>query len=118
MDQPYRKFENFHIVLWLLKDFCWIANFKVTGMIMVFPTIFMAFYIAYRSRETKSELWHNLAVVSWIMANSIWMYGEFYRNDTTRPYAMVFFVLGFLFVAYHYFISEPFWKKSEEEAKS
>ena len=114
MKYAFRKLENFHIVLWLVKDFCWIADQKIAGMIMIVPTIAMALYITYLSRDSKSDFVHNLAVVFWIIANSVWMFGEFFMNDTTRPYAMVFFVLGLLSVGYHYFISQPFWKQDQD----
>ena len=42
-----RAGENFHILLWLLKDLCWIMDFKVLGMIMVVPTVAMAVWIAW-----------------------------------------------------------------------
>lgn len=89
-----RKFENVHILLWLLKDSCWLMDWRVAGMFMVVPTIAMAFYITWLSRSVLKELIHNLAVCCWIMANSIWMAGEFFLNDTTRPVAFVFFLLG------------------------
>jgi hypothetical protein len=118
MKYSFRKFENFHIVLWLIKDFCWIADQKIAGLIMIFPTIFMAIYITYMSRTYPTDFAHNLAVVFWIMANSVWMFGEFFMKDTTRPYAIVFFVLGIITVAYHYFIAQPFWKHNQEDSAS
>jgi len=111
MNPKLRKTENLHILLWLLKDFCWISNYKILGLTMIIPTITVAILITWRTREISSELWHNLAIVCWISANSIWMIGEFYFNDSTRPYAIMFFVSGFLFVGYYYLIVEPFWKK-------
>ncbi len=113
MNYSIRKFENFHVVLWLIKDFFWITDQKIAGMIMVIPTISMAIFITYNTKGLKTDFIHNLAVVCWISANSVWMFGEFYLKDTTRPYAIVFFLLGFLIVGYHYFIGEPFWKKSD-----
>lgn len=83
-------------------------------MIMVVPTLFMALFIAYKSQGNLTEFMHNLAVVCWITANSIWMFGEFYLNDTTRPYAMIFFILGLLIIGYHYLIGNPFWKRQTE----
>jgi hypothetical protein len=47
-------------------------------------------------------LLHNLAVCFWITANSVWMTGEFYYDDGTRPYAIIFFIAGLLCVAYYY----------------
>ncbi|MFM9007686.1 MAG: hypothetical protein ACKORE_03805 [Bacteroidota bacterium] len=32
----FRAYENFHIVLWLLKDTCWVSDFKTAGLIMIF----------------------------------------------------------------------------------
>ncbi len=97
-----RKFENFHILLWLLKDTCWVLSWKIMGMVMIAPTLFLAFFITWKFREFKSELYHNLAVCSWITANSIWMTGEFFYDDTTRHYAGFFFGLGFVFIAIYY----------------
>ncbi len=97
-----RTFENFHILLWLLKDLCWVADFKLMGTIMIVPTVLVAIYITIITRKNQSELFHNLAVVCWIMANSVWMLGEFFANDTTRPYATGFFILGLLFITYFY----------------
>lgn len=101
-EDPVRKTENFHILLWLIKDCCWVMDFKWPGMLMILPTIRMAFYIAYKSFQHKADFFHNLAVCCWILANSVWMTGEFFYNDTFRPYAIIFFVLGLLCVAYYY----------------
>lgn len=97
-----RKFENLHIACWLLKDTCWVMDLKALGMFMIFPTLFLAFYITYRFRSVNSELYHNLAVCFWIMANTIWMIGEFFFDDTLRPYAMVFFIAGLIILAVYY----------------
>jgi hypothetical protein len=71
-------------------------------MIMIVPTLLLAFFITFKFRDFKSELYHNLAVCSWITANSIWMTGEFFYDDTTRNYAAVFFALGFVFIGIYY----------------
>ena len=87
-------------------------DLKIMGIIMIVPTIAVAIYITLKSKDRPSDLWPNLAVVCWISANSVWMIGEFYFNDTTRPIALVFFVIGFIAIGYHYLVSEPFWKKN------
>lgn len=97
-----RRFENLHIVLWLLKDSCWVMDFHLGGMIMIVPTLTVAFYITWISRYSLSELFHNIAVCCWIIANSIWMTGEFFYNDTLRGPASVFFVLGLIAVFIYY----------------
>ncbi len=97
-----RKTENFHILLWLIKDLCWVSGTKMMGMIMIVPTIGLAFYITYLNRSEKSELAHNLAVCCWIIANSIWMIGEFYFDDSTRNYSIFFFLLGLAMMVKYY----------------
>jgi len=102
-----RANENFHIVLWLLKDICWVMDLKLMGLIMVVPTLAMALFIAWRSRHEVGELLHCIAVVLWIMANSTWMIGEFFSADGTRPLAIVFFAAGILTVFWYYLIILP-----------
>ena len=97
-----RKYENMHIALWLLKDTCWVMDFKPAGLFMIVPTLSVAFYLTWQLRKEKAELFHNLAVCFWIMANSVWMIGEFYYDDGTRPLATVFFAAGILSIAYFY----------------
>lgn len=99
-----RRFENLHIALWLVKDACWIQDWKWAGTLMIAPTLGMAFYITYLSRTDRKELAHNLAVCCWICANAIWMIGEFYLKDSTRPQASVFFALGIFSLLWYYLI--------------
>ncbi len=99
----YRKFENVHVFLWLIKDFAWISGFQFLGMFMAVPTIGMAFYITYLSRTvSESDFVHNIAVSCWILANVTWMVGEFYFEDEKREWAVPFFVLGILVLLVFY----------------
>lgn len=97
-----RKFENLHIACWLIKDTCWVMDLRTLGVVMIFPTLFIAFYITYKFRKQVSELFHNLAVCLWIIANTTWMLGEFFFNDAFRPYSTVFFIAGLLVLTYFY----------------
>ncbi len=94
-----RELENLHITLWLIKDFCWVALFKPLGMFMIIPTVFVSVYITTKTWSDLKERLHNLAVLFWILANSTWMTGEFYFNDSLRPYAISFFVVGIMCIA-------------------
>ncbi|HEX2615991.1 MAG TPA: hypothetical protein VHL57_00540, partial [Flavobacteriales bacterium] len=110
-----RSSENFHIVLWLFKDLCWVMDMHLFGVIMIVPTVAMAVWIAWRSRDEIGELLHSVAVVCWISANSIWMIGEFFYRDRTRPVAACFFVIGLLCVAWYYLVLLPRRKGADEE---
>jgi hypothetical protein len=110
-----REYENLHIALWLIKDTCWVTSFKTLGMVMIIPTLTVAIHLAWRSRKNISDLFHNVAVCLWIMANATWMTGEFFYSDGLRPYAMIFFAAGLMVVAIYYFLHLPFRKMQGTE---
>lgn len=114
----YRKMENMHIVFWLFKDVSWCMIWKVLGITMIVPTLAISLVIAWRTRQFKSELAHNLAISFWITANSLWMISEFFHFDTMpvwrqfegKHLALVPFSVGILILLYYYL----FQKKQEE----
>lgn len=91
------------------------------GIIMIIPTLSVAIYIAYRTREIKAELAHNLAVAFWISANSYWMISEFFGFDDAKVFngyegkhlAMIPFVIGVIILAWYYIIQRP--KESKQQ---
>lgn len=111
----YRKMENMHIVFWLVKDISWCMLWKVMGIAMVIPTLSIAIVIAWRTRQIKSELAHNLAVAFWISANSLWMIAEFFHFDemivwkefTGKHLALIPFITGALILLYYYAVQRP-----------
>jgi len=102
-----REYENLHILLWLLKDTCWVLLWEIGGLIMIIPTIAVAIHITWLRRKIISDLYHNLAICMWISANSIWMIGEFFFDDGIRPIAIFFFLAGLLMVSIYYIIILP-----------
>lgn len=105
-----RNYENVHILLWLIKDLCWCLIWKTLGIIMIIPTILVAFIITYKTRKIKVEFIHNIAVTCWIIANSIWMITEFLSIDEYQifynlPYkylALIPFAIGIYVLLKHY----------------
>ena len=69
---------------------------KLLGVIMVVPTVAIAAIIVYVSRKTK-DIYLNLAVLCWILANSYWMCIEFFTDERYRLWAAIPFGLGFIF---------------------
>jgi hypothetical protein len=98
-----RKLENFHILLWLLKDMSWLMTWRSLGIFMIIPTLGFAILITWRARNFKSELFHNLAVICWISANSFWMVTEFFGlGEQLKHFAIIPFAIGLiLIVTYH-----------------
>jgi hypothetical protein len=110
-----RRMENLHIVFWLFKDMSWCLNFQPLAIIMIFPTLIIAVRICIKNKNNQSELFHNLAVVFWIMANSCWMLFEFSGYDETeiiygiegRYMSLIFFFIGILILAVYYIFLRP-----------
>jgi hypothetical protein len=93
--------ENTHIFLWLLKDLSWIMGLKWLGCLMIAPTVLLAVRIAWITRHRPFLLIPNLAVCCWIIANVLWMLGEFFDLDN-RVYSVIFFISGLLLMGAYY----------------
>ena len=91
-----------HILFWLIKDMSWCLMSKTVGTLMIFPTVLIALIILWRSRDHVTSFVHNLAVLFWICANSLWMIGEMYCHDCTKPYAIWVFSAGMGVLAVYY----------------
>lgn len=107
----FRRIENLHILLWLVKDACWAINLKIPALIMIIPTLWVAILISYQTRKITSEFLHNLAIDFWITANCTWMIGEFTGWDANlvgryglREFSLVPFGIGLLLLGYYYLI--------------
>ncbi len=96
-----RKYENLHIVFWLMKDSCWMMEWKVMGAMMIVPTLFLAVFIVLKSIKTN-EFYVNIAIFFWILANSFWMVMEFFNNNVYKNFAAFPFAFGFLFVGLYF----------------
>lgn len=111
----FRKMENMHILFWLLKDLSWCLVWKVLGIVMIFPTLIISIIIAWRTRNLKSELAHNLAITFWIAANSYWMVSEFlgfdkmpvWQNFEGKHLALIPFFIGIMILVYYYLFQKP-----------
>lgn len=102
-----KHFENLHIPLWLIKDTCWMMEFKTLGIAMIIPTLIVAFIILIHSwKKKENEFWLNLAIIFWIAANSFWMVTEFIDRLDIKFYSLIPFILGMLCVIYFYLINK------------
>jgi hypothetical protein len=115
----FRKIENLHILFWLVKDICWCMIFKALGIAMIFPTLAIAIFIAWRTRHIVAELTHNIAIALWISANSMWMIAEFLEVDEqVKPWCLIPFSLGLLTLFYYYLVYSPLQRKKELAANA
>nr|WP_242696486.1 hypothetical protein [Longitalea luteola] len=101
----------------MVKDICWCVILKPLGIAMIFPTLLIAIYIAWRTRHIMAELTHNIAITLWISANSLWMVAEFLEVDEqVKPYCLIPFCLGLVVLFYYYLIYSPLKRKKETAA--
>ncbi len=99
-----RNYENLHIPLWLLKDTCWMLQWRVLGVAMIIPTFFVALYLTIKTYKEKEIEWLvNLSILFWITANSYWMCCEFFKREDIKDFAGVPFVMGMISIAIFYF---------------
>lgn len=110
--------ENLHIILWLVKDLAWLMEYKVTGLVMVFPTVAMAFFITWQSRNFRRELIHSIAVICWIFANSTWMIGDFFFQGRGHGLSESFFLSGLALLAVYYAILLPLELRQKRNAEA
>lgn len=99
--QKIRKYENLHIVFWLIKDSCWMLDLKWPGTIMMVPTLFLAAYLVIKTLGSP-EVYVSAAVLFWILANSYWMMMEFFNDNAYKNFAAIPFGLGFVMVGLFY----------------
>ncbi len=92
--------ENFHVLLWLIKDACWMLNLKTVGLIMVAPTLSFALYFVIKSSKDFFQRISSMAVFCWISANAWWMLSEFFFEDL-KHFALIPFISGFVLMLYY-----------------
>lgn len=102
MKHHIRQYENIHIPLWLLKDSCWMMEWKTLGVIMIVPTILVAALLAWRTRH-EDDFFVNFAILTWIMANAYWMCCEFFNYVQYKDFAGIGFVIGAISISVFYF---------------
>ena len=107
------RLEHFHSLLWLLKDMCWLQLWPTLGPIILVPTVGLAVFISWKSFSDRFQFFQNLSVMFWLTANAIWMVGELFYDDTTRPYSLIFILMGLVCWVWSCFIS--YRNKKEEK---
>jgi len=78
-------------------------EFKFLGTLMIIPAIGAAVWMLFLSKG-QDEFSVNLAVLFWIIANSLWMTMEFFQFGENY-YCLLFFIAGLVaFGSYHFTI--------------
>lgn len=78
-----RGSENFHIYLWIAKDWAWTQEWQYPAIIFGSMAVAWCFVMAYHAWESgvPEEMYMLIALVLWLCANFVWMTGELYYGD-------------------------------------
>jgi hypothetical protein len=85
--------NRIHIVSWLLKDMAWCLHLKLFATLMIFPTLFMTFYVLVTQKEDRFD---NSVLAAWVMMNVTWMLHELY--DIPKEFVYFFIAIGIFFI--------------------
>lgn len=105
--------ETIHIPLWLIKDICWLMEYRTLGVIIAIPTIWVAIWMCFITYKKQDHFLPNVSIAFWIVANANWMVAEFYELETKQLsiYPFLLGVLAFLIFVYIKLIGK---KKTEQ----
>lgn len=76
-------------------------QWKLAGTLLIAPAVVVAAVIAWKTRDDQERFLPNLAVCFWIIANSIWMLGEFFQFNFHAG-SFIFFITGVLSISWYY----------------
>lgn len=114
--RTWHPLEYGHVFLWLIKDMCWAQGWVLPGVIMIFPTLAVAYILTWIQQHNTPTLVHNISISCWISANSLWMWAEFFgQEEKLKPIASAGFALGITILLLYYASS---WVKKKKPASA
>jgi hypothetical protein len=105
-----KRYEGLHVFCWLIKDSCWMLEFKLLGTVMIVPTVLLALYFLVAGWGTPDIYLHG-AIFCWITANSFWMLMEFFNHEQLKHFSGIPFFLGIASIVGYFFATR---KKSQQ----
>jgi hypothetical protein len=82
-----RGAENFHIYLWILKDWGWTQDMEVFTLVFGYAALAWCGVLLWQaiSRHNWEDTYHLFPLILWLFGNFWWMYGEVvYGDDDTQ----------------------------------
>lgn len=104
-----KQLDNFHIVLWLIKDIFWVKEEQFLGVLMILPTVGVALILTFQSLQQKQGFYSNFAILCWMIADSTWMADEFFVLNI-EWITMSLFGLGIFSMLYLYIVVNDIFK--------
>lgn len=96
-----KQLDNFHIVLWLIKDIFWVKELQFWGVMMIIPTVGVAIVLTIQSLNQKQGFYSNFAILCWMVADSTWMADEFFVLNI-EWLTLTLFCLGIFSMLFYY----------------
>ena len=114
----YLPVEYIHIYLWIFKDLCWTLDLYWLGVVFGVSAIsfsFVLFCYAIKLRNLR-KLWHSVGITVWLLANFIWMSGEFHdskyyyeesQSKYLTPISGWVMIVAFVWILSYYVVVMP-----------
>jgi hypothetical protein len=97
-----RKVENLHVFLWLLKNLSWCGLWRLLGMSMALPALFIAVLDRMAYAQSRVGMRTQRRGVLLDLRQHHLDDGEFYFNDHSRKLASGFFYCGMVLLISYY----------------
>lgn len=81
------------MLFWIAKDLAWNRLNLTLWLSCMVPTLLIALDFIFIAATTRSEdnavdTIHFLAILMWVIGNSVWAYGDFFLQDYSEPMGM------------------------------
>lgn len=97
-----RRFYNAETAVtisWLLMDYCWMIESMTLAWILSFTSIVLSFLaLYYYKQKSLNDKFVLLATISWVMMNSVCLWGEELKSVWLLEISKIFFVFTLTFV--------------------
>ena len=95
---PKEYLDTLNSLTWFLADASWMTGSMELGHALMVPTILSGIVLIYIDRRRTQTL-INIAILSWICMNTVWMSSEFFEAPKLIHVSQMFFAVGCLFIA-------------------
>lgn len=99
------KLDTLNSLSWFFMDAFWMLDFTSTALVLG-PVVLGSGLLLVSLDRRPAHLAINLAIVSWISMNILWVYSEHVGDETYRGYSRLCFFAGMVLIGLAVFLSK------------
>lgn len=102
-----QRLETISTISWLLMDFCWSSEYMILSWIFSFIALTFAI-LAFFSYDgtSKGERYLLGASCTWVMMNSVWLWGDTLKIGLFLVLAKIFFIATAILIVVSFMVSK------------